>query len=246
MTRERFTSIGNFLQRAAAYGHKYYLRRFMPKTTPVLYAGTASTLDWRLFDKRLPPQFRPPEIYDIPDYEEKLVHALRNTVQRGDRVVVIGGGNGTTAVVAATLVGPEGQVICYEASSDQLTVIKETFRRNKVKIDLRFAAVGDAISVYGKGEAAPVLAPEDLPECDVLEMDCEGAERIILGQMTIRPRAIAVETHRVYGAPTEMVRAALDGLGYAVEDLGVAEPRLAATCIELGVDVLLGRRNLPG
>ncbi len=122
-------------------------------------------------------------------------------------------------------------------------MIRQTFRRNKVDVDLRFAAVGEAIGVYGDGEVAPVVAPKDLPECDILEMDCEGAERIILAGMTIRPRAIAVETHRVYGSPTEVVHEALEKLGYAVTDLGIAEPRLAATCIELGVDVLMGQRT---
>jgi hypothetical protein len=243
MAREQFTSVGNLLGRAAAYGHKYYLRRLMPKLGPVLHAGTASTLDWRLFDKQLPPQFRPPEICDIPDYEEKLVTALRATVKPGDKVIIVGGGNGTTAVVAAKLTGPSGTVICYEASSEQLPVIRQTFRRNKVDVDLRFAAVGEAIGVYGDGEVAPVVAPEDLPECDILEMDCEGAERIILAGMTIQPRAIAVETHRVYGSPTEVVHEALEKLGYVVTDLGIAEPRLAATCIELGVDVLMGLRT---
>lgn len=242
MTRERFSSVGNFVGRAAAYGHKHYLRRLMPRVGPVLHAGTASTIDWRLFDKQLPPQFRPPDVCDIPDYEEKLVKALGRTVRPGDRIVVVGGGNGTTAVVAARLTGPTGQVICYEASSGQLPVIRETFRRNDVRVDLRFAAVGEAIGVYGNEQPAPVLAPEDLPACDILEMDCEGAERIILDRMTIEPRAIAVETHRVYGAPKEQVRDQLERRGYRVDDLGIAEPRLAETCIELGVDVLLGQR----
>jgi precorrin-6B methylase 2 len=243
VARERFTSVGNFFGRAAAYGHKYYLRRFMPKVGPVLHAGAASTLDWRLFDKQLPPQFRPPDICDIPDYEEKLVIALRTTVKPGDKVLVIGGGNGITAAIAAQLAGPKGKVICYEASSEQLPIIRQTFARNKVEVELRFGAVGEAIGVYGDGEQAPVVAPEDLPECDILEMDCEGAERIILERMTIRPRAIAVETHRVYGAPKEAVREALEKLNYSVTDMGIAEPRLAATCIELGVDVLMGQQE---
>ena len=79
-----------------------------------------------------------------------------------------------------------------------------------------FASVGEAIGVYSDGEVASVVAPKDLPECDILEMDCKGAERIILAGMTIRPRAIAVETHRVYRSPTEVVHEALEKLGYAV------------------------------
>jgi hypothetical protein len=47
-----------------------------------------------------------------------------------------------------------------------------------------------------------VISPAELPECDILELDGEGAESLILRNMTIRPRVIAVETHGVYGAPT--------------------------------------------
>ena len=243
MTRPAFTSVGNFVRRGLAYGHKHYTRRLMPRTGPVLHAGTASIHDWRLLDRALPADFRPHEIYDVPDYEEKLVIALRRTVRPGDTVLVIGGGAGTTAVVAAQLAGPRGTVICYEASREQLPIIEETFRRNKVNVDLRYAAVGEAIGVYGEhGDAAPVVAPEDLPACDVLEMDCEGAERLILDRMTIRPRAIAVETHGIYDSPTEQVARQLEALGYPLEHLGIAEPRLAATCEEHDVRVLLGER----
>jgi hypothetical protein len=38
------------------------------------------------------------------------------------------------------------------------------------------------------------VTPAELPECDVLELNCEGSEIGILRNMTIRPRAIAVET----------------------------------------------------
>ena len=244
MARESFSSIGNFFRRGAAYAHKYYLRRLMPKVGPVLHAQHASILDWRLFDRILPADFRPPEIYDIPGYEEKLVTALNRAVKPGDRVLVIGGGAGTTAVVAAKLAGAGGSTICYEASAEQLPIIQETFRRNSVDVDLRFAAVGAAIGVYGdQSNNMQIVSPKDLPVCDVLEMDCEGAERIILDQMQIRPRYIAVETHGIYDSPTEAVARQLKAIGYDVENLGIAEPRLASTCEDNDVRVLFGIRR---
>ena len=37
----------------------------------------------------------------------------------------------------------------------------------------------------------------------MLELDCEGAEVEILRELTIQPRVILVETHVLYGAPTD-------------------------------------------
>ena len=210
----------------------------------MLHAGHPSTLDYRLFDRALPARFKPADIVDVPDYEEQLVNALRRVGQPGSRVVVVGGGWGTTAVVAAKFAGPTGHVTCFEASAEQLPLIRKTLRRNDVAIDLRHAAVGAAIGVYGGSDAVAdtMIAPQDLPDCDVLELDCEGTERVILEQMTIRPAAIAVETHGVFGAPTAAVRATLERIGYDVVDLGVAEPRMAEHHRELDVHVLLATR----
>jgi hypothetical protein len=62
------------------------------------------------------------------------------------------------------------------------------------------------INVYGDPSqlATLVVAPVELPGCDVLELDCEGAEIVILRDMTIRPRV--------------------------VEEWGIAEPRLSEIC----------------
>ena len=76
----------------------------------------------------------------------------------------------------------------------------------------------------------------------MLELDCEGAERGIFDAMTIRPRAIVVETHGMAGSPSEGIRRQLEALGYAVTDLGVAEPRLQAYCEQRDIRVLLGTR----
>ena len=241
MQRGPSTSTTSFPVRALAYAYRRYVRPVLPRRGPVLHAGYPSTLDYRLFDRALPAKFRPADIVDVPDYEEQLVKALHRVAKPGSRIVVVGGGWGTTAVVAAKLAGPTGHVTCFEASAEQLPLIRETLRRNDVTIDLRHAAVGEAIGVYGSKEAVSdtMIAPRDLPECDVLELDCEGAERVILEQMTIRPAAIAVETHGVFGAPTTAIRETLERIGYDVVDLGVAEPRMADHHRELDVHVLL-------
>lgn len=44
-------------------------------------------------------------------------------------------------------------------------------------------------------ETVPTLEPSALPECEVLELDCEGAEVGIIKNLNIRPRMIFVEVH---------------------------------------------------
>jgi hypothetical protein len=73
---------------------------------------------------------------------------------------------------------------------------------------------------------APAIAPDELPSCDVLELDCEGAELDILERMTIQPRALVVEAHGVFGAPTETVRRVIESRGYQVLWVRLAEERL--------------------
>ena len=61
--------------------------------------------------------------------------------------------------------------------------------RTKVskRLTVNHAIVGEAISVYGAPEdlAPRVVTPADLPECDVLALDCEGAEILLLRQSEI-------------------------------------------------------------
>jgi hypothetical protein len=89
-------------------------------------------------------------------------------------------------------------------------------------------------------DLGPVLPPSQLPSCDVLQLDCEGAEVEILRETMIQPRVILVETHGIFGAPTNLVASLLEKRGYVVTDRGLAEPRLAELCTKNDVRVLLG------
>jgi hypothetical protein len=77
----------------------------------------------------------------------------------------------------------------------------------------------------------------------MLQLDCEGAELLILRNMAIRPRVIAVETHGVYGAPTRTVKELLEKLEYAVEEWGLAEPRVSEECEANDIRILVGKRD---
>lgn len=222
------------------------VRRFLPVTGPALYSGYAGPGTRRLGDQSFA-RFAPELLAEIthqPDYEPALLEGLTRAVQAGDRITVIGGGHGITAVHAAKLAGAGGSVICFEALAERIDDIERSSFRNGVahQVEVRHAIVSALFDIQGT-PATDIVQPEDLPACDVLELDCEGAERLILKAMNIRPRAIIVETHGVYGAPTAIIRSQLEGLSYSVTDLGFAEPRLAEVCLRHDICVLLGLRG---
>jgi hypothetical protein len=232
-------------RRTARYVYVRIIREFLPTLSEVKYAGIPISRERKLGDSVVPAFLLPHPLEDIEEYEQTLIAALHSEVRVGDKVTIVGGGEGVTAVVATKAVGETGAVVCYEGSKWCVQKVKATAARNKVskRLTVKHAIVGEAISVYGAREdhATRVVTPADLPECDVLALDCEGAETTILRNMKLRPRAIAVESHGIYGAPSKMVRELLEKLDYAVEDLGVAEPRDPQGCDAKDIRVLLGR-----
>lgn len=233
-------------KRVAGYLYRTTIRRFLPTVAEVKYSGVRISRERKLGDGKLPGFLIPYPLEDIEGYEQTLISALRSQIRPGDKVTIVGGGEGVTAVVAAKAAGDTGSVVCFEGSSWGVHKTKTTASRNGVSKRLRVehAVVGEAIHVYGgaDGSSVRIVSPAKLPECDILELDCEGAEITILRNMTIRPRAIAVETHGVYGAPTRMVKEVLEGLDYAVQECGAAEPRALEDCEANDIRVLVGKR----
>lgn len=167
------------------------------------------------------------DIQDIlPGYEEALVTAIRERVEGGDEVVVIGGGKGVSSVVAARNTGDDGQVNVYEAGSDEVDRVNETVTINRVResTNVVHALVGEPNHVYSESADADVVSPEEIPNCDVLVMDCEGAELGILRNLVVFPRVIIVETHAIYNSPEDTVRSELEELGYTIVFRGIEEP----------------------
>ncbi|MBO0662454.1 FkbM family methyltransferase [Jiella sp. MQZ9-1] len=218
------------------------MRGMLPCGTRVRYAGIVIGLDRKVTD-RMFPRFLA-SLADIPDYEEALVAGLRRTLRSSDRVVVVGGGWGVTATVAAQHVGRWGSVRCFEGSAEGVRRVRKTCRLNDVSCQVRIehAVVGEAHQVYGTMPTGAALAGRDLPDCDLLELDCEGAELAILRDLQIRPRTILVETHGVHGAASQEVARVLSKLGYHVRDCGYAEPRLREICMPRDIRVLQATR----
>jgi len=162
-----------------------------------------------------------------PDHEQAPIRSLRRHVRRGDDVVVVGGGWGVTTVVAARMTHFEGSVTTFEPTSRMLETIERTVTTNRVEdlVTLRHAAIGrvsDSNEQYFGPVDSESRSPEALPACDVLELDCEGAELSILRELGVAPRLVIVECHPHLGAPEADVRTALDDRGYEVIASGTA------------------------
>jgi hypothetical protein len=237
----REAGAGGMAWRLFSYFYKNLIRVVLPDGGEILYAGIPVGYR-KVGDNLLPKLYNSPDVSDVPGYEQALVTALRAHVRRGDEVVVVGVGLGVTCVVAALAAGETGHIKCFEGDLHGVEALRRLARLNGVaeRITARHAVVGEAIGVYGDVVASTTVHPSELPSCDFLELDCEGAEVGILRDMTIQPRVVAVETHGFLGAPTDAVHEILESRGYRVEDLGWAEPRFQRTCGENDIRVLVG------
>jgi hypothetical protein len=232
--------------RGFSYVYKNAIRPAMPVHSTIFYGGIPIGRR-KIGDSLLSRLFNPPLLDDIPGYEHALVSALRNNIREGDNVVVVGGGVGVTATIAAIAVGENGSVKCFEGDMHGVVSVQKTAALSRVgdRIKVYHAIVGEEIDVWGSSPSNIAVRPNELPSCDVLELDCEGSEIGILRDMLIKPRVVAVETHGFLGSPTADVRNILEHRGYQVSDLGLAEPRLEVECDNLDIRVLVGRKWTP-
>lgn len=179
---------------------------------------------------------RQPRLFDRTDvirgYEVKYNASLEEAIRPGDRVVLVGGGMGVSSVRSARAAGPDGHVDVFEASVEHVSLVCETVDLNQPKadVDVYHALVGEAVDVWGDHSEAGVVSPTELPECDVLGLDCEGAEPGILDAHFGSPREVVVEYHGKWGAHREDIEELLESAGYRVvshrddipeEDIGI-------------------------
>lgn len=153
----------------------------------------------------------------FPDYEHDLLAALETHVCLPDDVVIVGGGFGVSTVVAAQ---HAHTVTTYEPSNTHVELVREAARLNGVAdhVTVDHAAVGPLQHPYGTTDGADHLDGHDIPPCDVLELDCEGAEIAILVALDVTPRTIVVESHPEFGTPPDDVQHALEYQDYTVTE----------------------------
>lgn len=227
---------GYVLREALPHVHNHYVRKHLPRSETKLNGVKAKYQ--RLGDGAVPWQAGHP---NRETYEDGILSALRENLLEGEDIVIVGAGWGISAVEAAQLVGESGTVKAYEASQQQARYARETLQLNGVEgqVELIEQAVGTVVSTYDGEQAVDSSSPEALPSCDVLELDCEGAEISILERMDIEPRLVVVETHGVFGAPTDEVTEILEERGYRIESVRLAESGgYEDMCIENDVRVL--------
>lgn len=197
-----------------------YVRPLLPKTGESIRYNDIIVAEERVLDRLLPKYLTQyAAIESQPEYEDPLIRELRSHVKEGDDVVVVGGGLGVSSTVAAKQTGHRGSVEIYEGSEKHIKLLSRTLALNGVKdrCKIRHAIVGEAKDLRGHPGHAEIVSPTNLPECDVLELDCEGAELKILREMIIEPSAIIVETHANHGAPASDIVKILRDRGYVIE-----------------------------
>lgn len=157
-----------------------------------------------------------------------MITAIRNFVNNEDVAIVIGGGSGASTVAVAHKVGRNGKVITFEGEKYSVGKVKETIELNKVDdwVSVNHAIVEKPIHLDGDTSDAKIIYSKDLPDCDSLIMDCEGAELLILKNLIIKPKLIIVETHPVFDSPKEEVIKVLNQLGYKIISSDVRQETL--------------------
>lgn len=159
-----------------------------------------------------------------PEFKMEFVDPLADEIRTGDTVVQVGAGVGVSTVIAAEQSGITGRAITFEAGGDQLAITRETLELNektwqsRAPVDLRHALVGNAVRVPGDLGDPDLVDPVSLPECDLLGLDCEGAELEILRNMSKNPDRVVVESHGWLGSSTDEVRSELVDRGYRIRE----------------------------
>jgi hypothetical protein len=213
--------------RGVAFLHKRIVRPRLPggdipKYNDVKIGGLYAEEERRpkLFDSTVP--WETPDAPHKPEYESILICSIREQVSEGDSVIVVGGGRGVSTVVAAECASPDGTVTCYEGSIQFFRVVQNTLSLNDCSgiCDVQHAVVGTEKNVWGVGETdrAKFVSASEVPSCDVLILDCEGAELDIISGLSAVPSIIIVETHPEFDSATSDVENALLEQGYTITD----------------------------
>lgn len=231
--------ITGLLSRCLTLLHSEFVQPLLPRTDQCITYNGVKIQHYCVGDSVVP--WTIPPAPDNPKYEAAIVASLREHVTEGDEVVVVGGGWGVSTTVAAMEAGQTGHVTTYEGAHSKVEDVQNTIQLNGVsdRVSISHAIIGEEISLHGRANNAEMLPPEELPDCDVLVLDCEGAELTILDNLLMRPRIVIVETHTFLGAPESNVRELLAAYGYEVISKDVADPTKRAFCEENGIHVLV-------
>lgn len=176
-----------------------YLKQFSSgKAKRITLNNVLVPIETYWMDRHLPYYEPPYPTASDPDYEHTEAEALRTYTSQNDDVVIIGGGLGVTTVVASRVT--DGTVTTFEPSKNTFEILQRTIAVNDCQDNVTgiCAAIGrvkNSNLTHARPTNSETVSPADLPDADVYEMDCEGAETTILAEMEVRPTVVLVETH---------------------------------------------------
>ncbi len=127
-------------------------------------------------------------------------------VDSEDKCVCIGGGEGLTA---AHMAEKGSYVVIAEPAEQMMEKINSTMKLSEhqnYEVHPWLFYSSPEKDIWGDLHPdTEEKTGEDIPKCDVLEMDCEGSEISILRDLQIRPRVLIVEVHCKKGVNYEEV-----------------------------------------
>lgn len=162
----------------------------------------------------------------FPDYEEVLMDGIRTEVREGDDCVLVGGGRGVSSVVAARQVGNDGSVSTFEADSRSAELVSETSELNGVgeRVAVENTVVGSSGRLWSGSASRNQTEPDELPDGDVLILDCNGAELELLEAITLSFRTLFVRINGFQGVSGKDVRSIIEENGFTVSRFEMEHP----------------------
>jgi hypothetical protein len=145
------------------------IRNYVPSTSREVTFNGVKIANRRLFDGILWSSIYLPPTESKPNYKSPNIESLRDYIEAGDEVCIIGAGLGVTTVVAAKQ-SESGKVHSYEASAQRVIDINRVCQLNGVstKCEIKHAIIGEGIDIIDIAASTEVIHPTDLPGCDVM------------------------------------------------------------------------------
>ena len=180
-----------FLKESTGFIYRNTFRQFIPKSGIYQTYNGVKVEEKRMGENLLN------VLPDNPSYEGQFVEYIREYVEEGDSIVIIGGYYGVSTIAAATQSGNDGSVTTFEATPEGADRVRKTTQLNDVKqsVVVKATSVGPIYNPKGRSPGDDKIPPSELPDCDVLAIDCDGCELDVLNDIEITPRTIIVEHH---------------------------------------------------
>jgi len=133
-----------FLKESTGFIYRNTFRQFIPKSGIYQTYNGVKVEEKRMGENLLN------VLPDNPSYEGQFVEYIREYVEEGDSIVIIGGYYGVSTIAAATQSGNDGSVTTFEATPEGADRVRKTTQLNDVKqsVVVKATSVGP---IYNEG-----------------------------------------------------------------------------------------------